>query len=313
MAERTADDQVADPHDQEDGQHAEHDPGHRLQQVHFDLAPVGRGGDAGFEEHDAVADGDRRQQVEQRNDRRLPQRIDLRPHDHQQRAERGLVHHRQQRAEGNEKEQHLLQFLLRYGQPQFFEKNRRELDPHHDDVGRDADRHLEHHRIGVGVARPQDVPEIPPATEVEQHPDPGQRVAEQAGQQRRADQRVVMAAVEDVDQQGHREAAAGEGRTDDYIDDHPDAPRVAVVEVGHRAEAEDETDEQYRHHGRDQQAADHCRRIEQLAANRGGGMMGAHDCPPFGVSSSGTTLRRATQVRPASTAMGMISPPYSEC
>jgi hypothetical protein len=112
------------------------------------------------------------------------------------------------------------------------------------------------------------VPEIPPAAEVEHHADTGQRVAEQAGQQGRADQRVVLP-VEDVDQHGDREAAAGEGRADHHIDHDPDAPGVAVVEVGHRAQAEDEADEKDGDHRGDQHAADQRGGVEQLAADRG--------------------------------------------
>src|SRR5574343_600945 len=174
-------------------------------------------------------------------------------------------------------------------------------------------RRLEHHRIGIGVARRQDVPEVPPAAEVEQHADAGQRVAEQRGKQRRPHQRVVLPTVEDIDQHGDREATTGEGRADDHVENDPDTPRVAIVEVGHRPQSEDETDKEDGNHRGDQQAADHHRQVEQLAANRGGGMMGAHCLPPFWSSSSGTTLRLATQVRPANTAIGMIMPPYSVC
>ncbi|MPM73309.1 hypothetical protein SDC9_120289 [bioreactor metagenome] len=223
------------------------------------------------------------------------------------------MHHRQQGAEGDEEEKYLLQLLLLDLQTPLLHEDRRKLDPHHQDVGRDADRHLEHHRIGISIGRRQDVPEIPPAAEVEQHADAGQGVAEQRGEQRRTHHRVILAAVEDVDQHGHREAATGEGRADDHVEDDPDAPRVAVVEVGDRPQPENETDEEHGEHGGDQQAADHHRQVEQLAADRGGGMMGAHDCPPFSLSSSGTTLRLATQVRPASTAIGIIRPPYSVC
>jgi hypothetical protein len=100
--------QVAETDGHEHGEHAEHDLGHRLQQMQLDLPTVSRRSHAGLEQHDAVADGDRRQQVEQRDDRRLPQRIDLHTHHHQQRTERGLVHHRQHGAERDEEEQHLV-------------------------------------------------------------------------------------------------------------------------------------------------------------------------------------------------------------
>jgi hypothetical protein len=153
------------------------------------------------------------------------------------------------------------------------EEDRRELDPHHDDVERDADRHLEHHRVGIDRPGPEHVPDVPPAAEVEDDPGGGQRVAEQAGQQRRAHQRVVFALVEDVDQHRHREAAAGEGRADHHIDHHPDAPGIAVVETGHGAEAEQEAHHQDRRHQRDEDAAGQRHRIDQAAADRGGRRM----------------------------------------
>jgi hypothetical protein len=50
VAQRITDDQIAETDDQEDAQHAQHDLGQRLQQVHLDLHAVGRRGDAGLEE-----------------------------------------------------------------------------------------------------------------------------------------------------------------------------------------------------------------------------------------------------------------------
>jgi hypothetical protein len=133
-----------------------------------------------------------RQQVEQRLDRRLPQRMDLHAQHHQQRAQRGLVHHRQHRAQRDDEEHRPADLLLRSSLPMLLEDHRRELDPHHDDVKRDAHRHLEHHRVQVDRPGIEHVPDVPPAAEVEDDAGGGQGIAEQAGQQRRSHQRVVF-------------------------------------------------------------------------------------------------------------------------
>jgi hypothetical protein len=132
----------------------------------------------------------------------------------------------------------------------------------------DAGCDFEHHRIDVEVARPEDMPEIPPATQIEGDGSTGQGVTEEAAEQSRPHQRVVLALVEDVDQQRHAEASAGEGRTNEDVDHHPDTPGVAIVDVGGRSEPEKKTHQDNRHHHGNQHATDQCRGIEQAAANR---------------------------------------------
>ena len=118
-----------------------------------------------------------------------------------------------------------------------FEEGREPLDPQHDDVERDTGRDFEHHRAGVEVGRRQDMPEVPVAPEVDEHRKAAERVTEYRGGQRRAYHRMKLAAVEDVDQQRHGVAAAGKAGGDDHIPHDPDAPGVAVVDVGDGAEA----------------------------------------------------------------------------
>jgi hypothetical protein len=72
----------------------------------------------------------------------------------------------------------------------------------------------------------------------------GEAVAEQAGQQRRPHHRVILALVEDVDQQRHGVPAAGEGRADHHVVDYPDSPGITVADVGDRPKTEQETNRQ---------------------------------------------------------------------
>src|SRR3546814_19690975 len=55
---------------------------------------------------------------------------------------------------------------------------------------------------------------------------------------------MVLATVEGIDQDRHRKAAATQRAADDQIPGHPDPPRIAGAEMGHRAEAENEPLEQ---------------------------------------------------------------------
>jgi len=47
---------------------------------------------------------------------------------------------------------------------------------------------------------------------------------------------MVFALVEDIHQQGHGIAAAGEARADNHVIDDPDAEGIAVAEIGYRAQ-----------------------------------------------------------------------------
>jgi hypothetical protein len=138
--------------------------------------------------------------------------------------------------------------------PPLLEEGRRQLDEEDEDVGGDAERHLE---LG-GVAPPPEedrhLPELPEPAEVDGHGQDGETVAEEAGEDGRPDERVVLALVEDVDEEGDRVAAAAEGRPGDHVERDPDAPGIAVVEVADRGEAGHESPEHHDHaEGRDRE------------------------------------------------------------
>ncbi|MEW8612159.1 MAG: hypothetical protein AB2610_03295 [Candidatus Thiodiazotropha sp.] len=171
---------------------------------------------------------------------RLPERMHLPAHGDQHGAEGGLMHGRQQHAEGDEDEEHLVQ---RPDQPlgaDLFQQRGGELDAEHQDVGGDTEADLQHHRIEVHVPGGEDVVELPVAAHVDHGADAAQAVAEQAGEQGGAHQRMVLALVHHIDGDGQGVAAAGKGGAHHHVVDHPDAPGVAAVEVGDYAHAVDE-------------------------------------------------------------------------
>src|ERR1039458_3739779 len=119
---------------------------------------------------------------------------------------------------------------------------------------------------------------------------------------------MVLAAIEDVDQQRHGEAAAAERGADDDVYDDPDSPRVAGVDVGDRAEPEEESLKQETE-GDDDQRDEHYRgRRYQASAQR---CCRAHDQPSLdgGASSSwcSAKLRRARNANPTKATSGAIS------
>src|SRR5450830_873932 len=161
------------------------------------------------------------------------------------------------------------------------------------------------------------MPEVPPAPKVYKDSAASQRVAKKTGQQSRSHQRVVLAFVENIDQQGNREAAAGQRRADHDIDHHPNAPGVAVVNIGNRPQAKYEAHQKNGGHDGNEHAADHGCRIDQTAADRRGRclLMSRHDhfsplsLPVPDSSSSSCTLRLAMKLNAPSTTTGITSPP----
>src|SRR5207253_8469897 len=90
----------------------------------------------------------------------------------------------------------------------------------------------------------------------------GHRVAERARQNRGTDQRVIFAAIEDVDEQRQRVAAARERGAGDDVERDPESERIAVGERGRSAES---GDEEAPH---DQQDAERAEREEDEIAAR---------------------------------------------
>ena len=176
--------------------------------------------------------------------------------------------------------------------PPFLEERRRELDRQHEHVEGDAERHLELRGVAPAPEEDRHLPQLPEAAEVHGDRQDGEAVAEEAGQHRRADERVVLALVQDVDEQRYRVAAAAERRARDHVERDPDAPGVAVVQVAHRAEAGEEAPEH--HHaaqGRDGQE-------DPIGAGQDGpahlGVKGGRGAHGFTSSPDGLRFRHRT-------------------
>ncbi|MNH29318.1 hypothetical protein D3C78_1401680 [compost metagenome] len=108
-----------------------------------------------------------------------------------------------------------------------------------------------------------------------------QRIAKQTGQERGSHQGVILAPVEHVNRPGQCPAATGETGADQQVKGDPQPPGITSVEIGNRAQPEEEAFE-------DQHAAQHGkggqhqhRPADQLAA-KGIRLVITHDpCLPF--------------------------------
>ncbi len=110
-------------------------------------------------------------------------------------------------------------------------------------VGHDAERDLEHGGIDLPLGRDEEIVGVPGPAQVHHDREAGQAVAEHAGQNAGPDQRVIMHVVADIDQDGDRVAAAGDGGAGGDVVGDPDAPGIAVAHVGDRADAFDGADD----------------------------------------------------------------------
>ena len=142
------------------------------------------------------------------------------------------------------------------------------LQRHHPDVDGHADRRLEQHRGGIEETRNVEVGQIPVTADVDGDGEAAQRIAEQARQQGRSHQRVILAPVEDIDRPGQRPAAAGETGADQQIERDPEPPGVAAVEIGDRAQPEDEAFEDQHAAQDDERRQHHDRPADQPAPQR---------------------------------------------
>ncbi len=199
--------------------------------------------------------------------------------DQQQRPEGGLVHGRQGDAEHDDEDQHLVQARLAARRParltvpagrrsapdassrcgdaaspapaagvvhsvfsSVVRTAGRNSMQQHGRIGHDAERHLEHGRVGLPLGGDEEIIGVPGAPHVDHDREAGQAVAEHAGQNGRADHRVVVHVVADVDQDRHGVAAAGDGRAGGHVVGDPDPPGIAVAHVGDRTDPLDEAD-----------------------------------------------------------------------
>ena len=85
-------------------------------------------------------------------------------------------------------------------------------------------------------------PDVPRPADLQDQPGDEQQIADQSREDGHPNQRAIPLDAEDVDHRGHDEAARRQADPGEDVEPDPDAPRRLVAEVGHRAEAEGETD-----------------------------------------------------------------------
>ena len=131
---------------------------------------------------------------------------------------------------------------------QFLDRDRSELQHQDGRIATDAQSDFDHHGIEIEIRWPQNVPEIPPAADVDQHGKTSQAVAEHAGQDRRAHERMIVALVEDIDDQRDGVTAAADCRAGHHIVGQPQSPGVTVIQIRHSAESKDKPYQHQRPH-----------------------------------------------------------------
>ena len=112
-----------------------------------------------------------------------------------------------------------------------------EFDPQDHDVSGDAEGHFHQDGAEVDLPGQEELIAVPIAPDVEEDGQARQTVTEDAGEHGGAHHGVVLPAVEDIDQDGHGIAAATQGGAHQDIVGDPEAPGVAVAQVGDRAQA----------------------------------------------------------------------------
>ncbi len=84
------------------------------------------------------------------------------------------------------------------------------------------------------------MPDVVPAADIDEHRGRDERVAQHGGEERRPEDDVVLFAVHHVSERRRGEAARCERHAGGHVNGDPQAPRVLVVEIRHRADAEEE-------------------------------------------------------------------------
>ena len=85
-----------------------------------------------------------------------------------------------------------------------------------------------------------EVGQIPVTSHVYGDGEAPQRIAEQARQEGRSHQGVILAPVEHIDRPGQRPATAGKAGADQQVKGDPEPPGITPVEIGDRAQPEEE-------------------------------------------------------------------------
>ena len=233
--------EVREADDRREGEDEERHPTERDEELHLELLAEGAVREERLDDRHRAAEGERGEEEVEREERRVPERVELRRDDQVEGPERGLVERREEDAEDDEERHDDVEDVQRLRHLEALEDDRAELEREDRRVERDAPADLEHDR--VRVPHDERVPDVPGAPEVEHERDDDEAVAEERRQDGRADDRPELLEVEDVDRRADREAAGGEGDAAEDVEADPEPPGEGVGEVRGAGEALEEADD----------------------------------------------------------------------
>jgi len=196
---------------------------------------------AGLEDDDGKAGEDGREPELQRQQRVVPEVVQLVHGDEKEGPQGGLVQGGDHRRQDGEGELQGPQQAQRQVPAELFRHRVEELQSQDRGVGHDAHGDLEHGGVDVPVAHDVDAPLGLP--QVEEQADADQGVAEEAGDDGRPHQRLQLLDMEDVGDDAYGEGAGRQRHGGDHVEGDPQSPGVGVVEVGGHPQAEDEADQ----------------------------------------------------------------------
>jgi hypothetical protein len=176
-----------------------------------------------LDDHHADARRDARDEEEDREEWRVPERVELARRHQEEGAEGGLVERRERDAEDDDADRQRAEETAHFHEAEPFERGRRELESEDHQVQEDAPADLVHD--GGRAGRQEElIGEAPRLAKVHDEPEQDEGVAEEAGQDRGAQDRPVGLLAEDVDGAGDRVAARRERDAADDVEGDPDAP-----------------------------------------------------------------------------------------
>ena len=194
----------------------------------------GLGALRGFENGHRQSNRDRRTKKEERQRRRIPERVQLARHDQIQGAERTLVQrgekyscHHQNWHDGFD----VLHWSL---QVESLQNVWQEFEKQHGCISHHAHPYFKHH--GVRIHVDELVPDEPRPAKIKQQANDEKRVAEKSRQNHGPHDAVQAFDVEEIDRTGNAEPAGCEHDAAKTIEANPEPPGKLVAHVGHGAE-----------------------------------------------------------------------------
>lgn len=183
------------------------------------------------------ADSDGRREEHDRQDGRPPERVQFGRLNEKKRAEGRLMQGGKHHTEDHKGHDELVNEMRDMMQLwEFFQHHRRELDGKHGEVTHHADADLEQDTGVIPVDH--HVPDAQGLTEVNEQSDGNHDVAEEGGENGRAQERLKFFDAQNVHRASHEETAAGDNHAREQVEADPEAPGVGIAQVTYRADAE---------------------------------------------------------------------------